>query len=496
MKYITKKILTLFILVLLSVIFIGCQTDETTVTNTSFTTNSVNTTNLIDTTNTNSEITQTTLIDPSTTTRLTTQEQLLSFAYNISLPSTELLDKAEELSVVEGAPDLMIIGMVLDSYYFYHYETMSGFEYVKVFNNTTESYNMKDHRIVLANPMQGQNYENEDARIGNKSMAIGHLFNGLIDEDFVIPPLSTGLIWLQPYYWTCGSGTGAYNKIFSASVIHKDTDKTGAINQTLEDFKGFWDLENSDIPVYKLTNMGIVSKRPESGTDNFFPIYSPGSGTPYTHLNSKLLRSLEIQKFDDQGGTATIDLLNKYSELSSEKQSNPDLVYGKIAFNVMEILDDGVVQEVYSDFENCWKYFKPVVKANFSGLIDTSTMSPGQTEVNFLSTSSPGVGEWPNTVELQFRPPLIGERVMQLQLPLREYSKLETYMLPSQFSVMRFVSENVINYRFVEKSILLTVDPDVVYEINWRSDEIWSFGRLSNASPTEIHVINLTRPAN
>lgn len=498
MKNILKKGFYLLLFAVVAILFVSCQqettdnttTNQMTLTNTEVVSTDSSQTTLPYTTNSTSPTTS------ITSEEITTETPVLKFSYTLSLPSTELLEEAQEVNVVEDAPDLLILGMVIDSYYYYHYETMSGYEYVKIFNNTNEPYNLKDHRIVLANPLQGQNYENEDARVGNKAMAVGHLFNGLIDEDFIIQPLSTGLVWLQPYFWTCGSGTNAFNKIFSASVIHKDSDKPGAINQTVEDFKSFWSLEESDTPVYRLTNMGIASKREAGGTEDFFPIYSPGSGTPYTHLNSALLRSLEIQKFDDQGGTATIDLLNKYSELSAEEQLNPEPVYGKRAFNVMEIRDNDVVQEVYTDFENCWKYFKPVVKANFSGLIDTSTMTPGQTEVSFLSTSSPGISYWPNTTELQFRPPLVGEKIMQLQVPLREYSKLETYMEPTQFGVVRFVSENVTSYRFVEKTILLSVNPDEVYEIMWRSDEVESEGRLSGAAPEKIHVINLNRPAN
>ena len=488
MRNLLKKTFIFAVLVLVIFAVVGCQ--DTTKETTSDDMNSNITTNITGNGST------TFYTDDITTeiTGTTTEPKPITFSYTMSLPSTELLEEATNLSVIEGAPDLMIIGMVLDTYYYYHYETMSGYEYVKVFNNTTEPYNMKNHRITLANPLQGQNYEDEQARIGNKVMPIGFLFNAFIDEDFVIPPLSVGIIWLQPYYWTCGSGTGAYNKIFSANVIHKDADKTGAINQTIDDFKEFWSLEESDVPVYKLTNMGLVSKRADGGTEDFFPIFSPGSGTPYTHLNSVLLRALEISKFDDQDGNATIDILNKYTELSPEKQLNPDFVYGKIAFNVMEIRENDVVQEIYTDFENCWKYFKPVVRANFSGLINTSTMTPGQVEVDFLSTSSPGIFYWPNTTELQFRPPLEGERIMQLQVPLREYTKLETYMKPNQFGVMRFVSENVVTYRFVEKTILVTVDPNSGFEINWRADEVESPGRMSGANPTKIHLINITRP--
>ena len=66
----------------------------------------------------------------------------------------------------------------------------------------------------------------------------------------------------------------------------------------------------------------------------------------YTHLNSALLRSIEIQKLNTNDGEISADILNKYSELSPEKQASPDFIYGKECFNVLELrhtADDSVV---------------------------------------------------------------------------------------------------------------------------------------------------------
>ncbi|MDD4000209.1 MAG: hypothetical protein PHX62_04875 [Bacilli bacterium] len=421
------------------------------------------------------------------------QGEIVVYDFEMPLPSTELLADATNIEVVEGAPELMILEVVLDTEYYYHYETMSGYEYLKVFNNTTEDYNLKNHRIVLANPIQGQNIEDEQTSLGNKALVTGFLFLGLIDEDFIIPSLSIGLIWLKPYYWTIGSGSNAFNKPFSANVIHKDnSDQQGAISQTISEFKQFWKIETSEVPVYCLTNMGLIGKRPEGGTEDLFPIYSPASGTPYTHLNSRLLRSIEIQKFNDQGGTASISLLNKYSALSDEKQKDPDFIYGKKCFNVMEVRDNQEVVDAY-DYLNCWKYFDPVIRVNFCGRVDVTTMTTGQTYVDFGGASNPGVLGWDNSVGLQFRPPLPGERIMQLQLPLREYKSYQTYMNPTQLSVMRFSAENVTDYRYITKTIKLIKDPSLGLElINWRTDEVASEGRRSCAAPDKIKAINLS----
>jgi hypothetical protein len=421
--------------------------------------------------------------------------EVVLYDLKIDLPTTELLPDATDIQVVVGAPELMIVEVVLDTYYYFHYETMSGYEYIKVFNNTDHDYNLKGHRVVLSNPYQGQNWENEDCRKGNKVLATGYLFMGLIDEDFIIPSLSYALIWLKPYYWTVGSGTDAYNKPFSAAVIHKDnSDQKGAISQTIDDFKEFWKIDKSKNNVYELTNMGIVGIRPEGGTDGMFPIYSPGAGTPYTHLNSSLLRSIEIQKFNDQNGTASISLLNKYQDLPAEKQQNPDPVYGKKCFNVMEIRQNETVVDGYY-YENVWQYFDPIVRINFCGRIDVSSMTPGQTYVDFKATGNPGVAGWPNTMGLQFRPPLEGERLMQWQLPVRELNKFKQYLDPDQYAMLRFSEEELTNYRFTQKTIKLIKNPaDGLDLINWRTDEVESEGRLTSAAPNSIKTINLIKP--
>ncbi len=423
-------------------------------------------------------------------------DKVVLYDFKMELPSTELLPDATDIQVVEGAPELMIVEVVLDTYYYFHYETMSAYEYIKVFNNTNQDYNLKGHRVVLSNPYQGQNWENEDSKKGNKALVTGYLFMGLIDEDFIIPSLSYALIWLKPYYWTVGTGTDAYNKPFSAAVIHKDNaEQKGAISQTIDDFKEFWKIDKSKNNIYELTNMGVVGIRPESGTSELFPIFTPGAGTPYTHLNSSLLRSIEIQKFNDQNGTATIDLLNKYKDLSAEKQADPDHVYGKKCFNVMEIRQDGTVVDGYF-FENVWQYFNPIVRVNFCGRINASGMIPGQTYIDFKATGNPGVSGWPNTMGLQFRPPLEGERIMQWQLPLRELSRFKQYLEPDQLAMLRLSEEEDTNYRFIQKTIKLTTDPALGLEfINWRADEVESEGRLSSASPNAIKAINLTKPA-
>ncbi|MDD4166928.1 MAG: hypothetical protein PHN29_07900, partial [Endomicrobiaceae bacterium] len=232
---------------------------------------------------------------------------------------------------------------------------------------------------------------------------------------------------------------------------------------------------------------------PESGTSELFPIYTPGAGTMFTHLNSSLLRSIEIQKFNDQEGSASICLLNKYDDLTKEKQEEPDYIYGKKCFNVMEIKDNNETVDGYF-FENIWRYFDPVVRINFCGRIDVTTMIPGQNYVDFKATGNPGVMGWHNTIGLQFRPPLEGERIMQWQLPLRELSKYKKYIEPEQLLMLRLVQEEEVNYRFVQKTINLLKDPALGLElINWRADEVESAGRLSSAAPNSIKAINLKK---
>ncbi len=416
-----------------------------------------------------------------------------TYTTTVMLPDTAALPNVENAFVVEDAPELLILGIVLDTFHYFHYETMSGYEYVKVYNNTNEPYNMKNHRIALASPMQGQNYENADSKLGNEVLSTGYLFMSIVDEDFIIQPLSTALIWLKPYNWIAGSGTNAFNKEFSSALVHVDTEtQKGAFSQTEEDFRIFWQLDEN-IPVWTAENMPLIGKRPEGGTSDFFPILSPGAGTAYTHLNSTLLRSLEISKFNDQNGTAEINILNDYDELTPEKRLNPDLIWTKPVFNAIEIKDNNELVDAYF-YQNAWKYFDPIVRANFTGRIDTATLDTNS-KVSFSSTSNLGIKGWENTVEIQFRPPVVGERLMQLQLLVREYTTMINYLNANELSIMRYSSQNIAAYKLVEKTIVILVDMSQEGAVfNPRTDELWSEGRISGAAPNEIKIINLTRP--
>jgi len=424
-----------------------------------------------------------------------TEEEI--FKTNIQAPTLRLLEDATNIGVVEDAPDILIIGAVIDSIHYFQNESMSGYEYIKVFNNTNEPYNLKDHRIVLANPAQGQNGENDEAKKGNQVLVTGYLFNHYIDEDIIIDPLDIMIIWLKPYYWVIGSGTGAYNKTFSADLVHTTVGgKKGAFEQTEEDFKEFWGLDNTT-KVHTVINQPMIAIRPESGTEDFFPMITPGGGTPYTHLNSSLLRTIEIQKFNDQEGTADVEILNKYSSLSEAEKLAPPLVFGKTVFDTIHITDNEETVDIYFNYANAYKYFEPVVRINFHGLIDENQLTDSNKgTVDFSKTGSeenPGIRGWAANVELQFRPPKVGERVMQMMVPARELRKYEEYVLPSQLELMRIASEEVADYRWENVEVHLLVDP-LVTEVNWRRDEIMSPGRFNLASPGKIKKLNLIRP--
>ena len=419
------------------------------------------------------------------------------YEYTIKLPTTHLLPNATEVTKVEGAPDLMILEIVLDSSEYTMGSAMSNYEYVKIFNNTESEYNLKDHRIILANPASGQNGETEEARAGLLPLVTNYLFMGYIDEDFVIPPLSTALIWMKPYYWTAGSGTGAYNKVFSSKLIHTTSaGEKGGFEQTLDDFREYWEIPEGAINILELTNMGFIGKRDmaTAGTADFYPIYTPGSGTMYTHLNSALLRSIEIQKLNTNDGEITADILNKYSELSPEKQQSPDFIYGKECFNVLELryTADNSVVDAYLP-ANIVKYFEPIVRATFCGRVDTSTMTVGQTHVDFTGASNPGVKYWDQCTGLQFRPPVEGERVMQWQLPVNELRWYDQYMVTSQREILRLCTDVIKEYRFENVAIHVNVDPEL-YPIDFKTNEIKSENRIRAASPLDIKIINLTYP--
>lgn len=444
----------------------------------------------------------------STTPSDSTDEEVL-YDYNVRMPSTWLLQDAakEDIKVVEGAPDLMILEAVLDTNV-YNRQGISCNEYIKVFNNTNEEYDLKNHRIVLADPSSGQNGETEEAKKGLKPLAVNYLFSSIIFEEYKIPALGTALIWLKPYYWQAASGATAFTGNFSTeTVIHKDS-----INLGVDSFKDYWKLDDSTL-VVEACNQPIIGER----NGNTYPIISPGAGIAFTHLNSSLFRSIEISKFNpndtvdgnpievtyDDGNLkdqtkliypAKLTLENDYKNMTDAERKDPDYIGGKNVFNTVSIKrkDNNALIDGYH-FINTWNYFESVCRINFLGRVDIDEVEEGL-PVDFTVTTNKGVQGWDSCTGLQFRPPLDGERIMQWQLPVREGAKYNQYMHNKHKPYLRFYSQEIADLRYSEITIKLKIDPNVPDAvIDLKYDEADTDARRSGAAPGIIKIINITR---
>lgn len=95
------------------------------------------------------------------------------------------LKQAEITEPIADAPEVMITEVASDA---------GKFSYVEVFNNTKEKRNLKGHMLVFANTSAAINkgtIVNNNGLFGVPMGAIPFL----IDEDFILEPFETGIIW-------------------------------------------------------------------------------------------------------------------------------------------------------------------------------------------------------------------------------------------------------------------------------------------------------------
>ena len=115
--------------------------------------------------------------------------------------------------------------------------------------------------------------------------------------------------------------------------------------------------------------MGIVGIRPEGEPTNV-PRSTRRVPVHYTHLNSSLLRSIEIQN----STIKTERLPSAFStniKICRPKTTEPRSGLRQKCFNVMEIRQNETVVDGYY-YENVWQYFDPIVRINFAD----ASMSP------------------------------------------------------------------------------------------------------------------------
>lgn len=188
------------------------------------------------------------------------------------------------IAPIANAPDLLITEMGLDR---------GTYDYIEVFNNTTEPYNLKNHRIVFGF------FQEQDPAIlqDNQLFTYPGLTRGavFIYEDYIIPALSKAIIWVAA---TNGSAPWEVTKTSPFKVSIKDASLLyGEGGLTIAKFKQQYNLGEDDL---------VFFTRPQFILFNNTSAYSSstGLGAPVTRTtmvptNSSVdNRAIQIQKLD------------------------------------------------------------------------------------------------------------------------------------------------------------------------------------------------------
>ena len=188
---------------------------------------------------------------------------------------------------IVGAPELMITELSTD---------MGKYDYIEVFNNTTEPYNLKGHRIVFAD-LTKQNLLSQGIFEEPYGMSGGAF---IYQEDYIIPALSSAVIWMvNAYPWAVESTADEFGirRVYEAEGAESSLFGTSAENLSIEKFKEIYSLgeEVQVFPVrcqYMLMN-GTYSN---DGEGMGAPV---AKSSKWGGVNSSIAnRGVQIQKFN------------------------------------------------------------------------------------------------------------------------------------------------------------------------------------------------------
>lgn len=227
---------------------------------------------------------------------------------------------------IANAPDLLITEMGLDR---------STWDYIEVFNNTTEPYNLNNHRIVFGF------FEEQDAAIlqDNQLFTYPAWTRGavFIYEDYIIPALSKAIIWVAATdgsapWKVAGSGSPRKVSIDDASLLY------GGDGLTIAKFKQKYNLGEDDLVFF--TRPQFILFNNTSAYNSSTGLGAPVSRTTMVATNSSMdNRAVQIQKLDP----------NVVQELPSGDTTIPDgATYFKWDFGVANKEKDVVINGVIS----------------------------------------------------------------------------------------------------------------------------------------------------
>ena len=228
---------------------------------------------------------------------------------------------------IPGVADLFITEVSTD---------MGYYNYIEVFNNTTEAYNLKDHRIVFANlTQQGVS----GATNGVFDKPLGGASAAYIYQDFKIPALSSAIIWIvNTTPWEVAS-----NKVSesagAASLILGD----GEENLNVEKFKNVYGLDESVLVFPVRTNYMIGRSDYGNASSGWGTALSKSASNRWSDINSSVAdRGVQIQKMDKSKVFETED--GKFYIIEMDVLNREEVIYadGKLDANDVLVANPGV----------------------------------------------------------------------------------------------------------------------------------------------------------
>ena len=228
---------------------------------------------------------------------------------------------------IAGVADLFITEVSTD---------MGHYNYVEVFNNTTSTYNLKDHRIVFGNTT-AQTKSGQFQVNGVFDYPLGAASAAYIYQDYEIPALSSAIIWIvNTNPWTVSS-----NKISEVEGAESLILGNGENNLNVEKFKNVYGLDESALVFPARTN--YIIGRSDYGitdTNKTGTAVMKSSSNWWTDINSSVAdRGIQIQKMDETKVFETAD--GEYYIIEMDVLHREEDIYadGKLDANDVVISD-------------------------------------------------------------------------------------------------------------------------------------------------------------
>ena len=243
---------------------------------------------------------------------------------DINLSAIASLEITEPIA---GVADLFITEISAD---------MGHYNYVEVFNNTTSTYNLKDHRIVFANlTQQGVS----GATNGVFDKALGGASAAYIYQDYEIPALSSAIIWIvNTAPWEVSS-----NKVSEAAGAQSLILGDGEENLNVGKFKNVYGLDESTLVFPVRTNYMIGRSDYGNATSGWGTALSKSASNRWSDINTSVAdRGVQIQKMDETKVFETED--GRFYIIEMDVLNREEDIYadGKLDANDILVANPGV----------------------------------------------------------------------------------------------------------------------------------------------------------